>query len=139
MKFRQWAIYSAVFVTLILFIAGVFQLILKIKYRSIKTILTALVIIALLAGIPYVGFLTIFTYAPEHVVIKNDIKLVAYVHGFMHTNVEYYDYKNFLVRSNKLRLYEDYGDGAYDPIAKPQANVHVKNYTWYDDDGNAIK
>lgn len=140
LEFRQWIIYLVIFTSSVLLIWGVFQLIFKINRRPIKAILTTLSIIGLLILSPYVILCAGFSHFPEHVVTKNDRQLVAYVNGFMHTNVEYYDYKNPLVRDIRLRLYEDYGSGGFDPIQNPQGIVYpVKSFTWYDDDGNPIK
>ena len=140
LEFRQWITYLVIFVSSVLLIWGIFQLIFKIKKRAIKVILITLSIIGLLILSPYVILFTGFSYLPEHIVTKDDIKLVAYVGGFMHTNVKYYDYKNFLVRDSRLRLYEDYGSGGFDPIKNSQGiTYNVKSFTWYDNDGNPIK
>lgn len=139
LEFRQWIIYSVILISLILIIIGSFQLILKIKNLAIKITTMVLSITILLVSSPYAIFLFGFSYRPEHVVIKNDIRLVAYVEGFLHTNVSYYDYKNLFVRSTYLRLYEDYGSGGFDPIKNEQVYPHeAKSYTWYDNDGKPI-
>jgi hypothetical protein len=83
----------------------------------------------------------VFGLDTEHVVNKNEYKLVAHVgDGFRHTFVNYYDYKNPFVRGKQLRLYESYGDGAFDPI-KPKNGYtrDVVRFTWYDDNGNPIR
>ncbi|MCH3972901.1 MAG: hypothetical protein LKE53_09120 [Oscillospiraceae bacterium] len=140
LEFRQWITYLVIFISSILLIWGIFQLIFKIKKRTIKVILTTLSIIGLLILSPYIIFFAAFSYLPEHIVTRDNTKLVAYVNGFMHTNVKYYDYKNILVRGSRLRLYEDYGSGGFDPIQNSQGIIYnVKSYTWYDNDGNPIK
>jgi len=140
LEFRQWITYLVIFISSILLILGLFQLIFKIKKRAIKVILSTLSIIGLLILSPHVYYFAVFSYHPEHIVTKDDMKLVAYVDGFMDTDVKYYDYKNFLVRDSRLRLYEDYGSGGFDPIQNSQGiTYNVKSYTWYDNDGNPIK
>lgn len=140
LEFRQWIIYLVILISFILFIWGVFQIVFKIKKKAIKIIVMTISIIALLISTPFIVFFAGFSYLPEHIVTKDSIKLVAYVDGFMHTHVNYYDYKNFLVRDTRLRLYEDYGSGGFDPIQNAQGITYkAENYTWYDDDGNPIR
>lgn len=52
--------------------------------------------------------------------------------------MNYYDYVNPLVRGNKLKISEDYGNGGYDPFKSDEA-PKAKWYTYYDDNGNVIK
>lgn len=50
---------------------------------------------------------------PEYVVEKNGEKWVAQVVAFTSTSVDYYQYKNILVQSNKASFHEIYGRGAF--------------------------
>lgn len=140
LEYRQWAAYTVLLISLILIVWGIFQLALKIRKKPVKIAVTTLLAVLLLAASPYVLFLAGFSHLPEHVVIKNETKLVGYVNGFMHTNVSYYDYKNIFVRSTRLRLYEDYGSGGFDPIENYMGIVYQpEKQTWYDDNGNPMK
>jgi hypothetical protein len=85
-----------------------------------------------------VGFGTIFTHNPEHVVEKDGETMVAYVDSFLQVEVRYYDYINAIVRGNQRKIYEDYGNGGYDPFERdvmPEARRSI----YYDDDGNVIE
>ncbi len=140
LEFRRWIVYFVAFISFVLIIAGIFQLLFRIKTRVLKNVLTSILIIALAISCPYMVALTGFSYTPEHVVTKDGIRLVAYVDGFMHTSVDYYDYVNFMICGSQLQLYEDYGDGGFDPIRNSQGlTYNVQDYIWYDDAGNPIK
>lgn len=92
------------------------------------------IVIFLILGL----FAFVFSYEPEHIVEKNGKKMVACVNSFLQVNVNYYDYVNPLVRGNKLKISEDYGNGGYDPFELDET-PKAKWYTYYDDNGNVIK
>jgi len=77
----------------------------------------------------------VFSYSPEHVVIKDDKKYLAYVNSFLKVDVYYYDYINFFLIGNKLRLHEYYGSGGYDPLDGTHNNKPLQYY-YYDEQGN---
>lgn len=83
-------------------------------------------------------FMTIFTYAPEHIIEKENKKMVAYVYSFLQVRVEYYDYVNIFMRGNQLKIEEDYGNGGYDPFERDNVPL-PKIYRYYDDNGKVIK
>ena len=120
-------------------ITGIIQLLCKIKNKIVKIISIILFIIVLIPCAFYTYIFCIFAYQPEHIVMKDGKKMVAYVNGFMDTYVEYYDYKNFFIVGNKLKIKEYYGNGGFDPIE----NKHGHNYPvistdYYDENGNII-
>ena len=47
--------------------------------------------------------------------------------------------RNFFIRSSRLRLYEDYGKGGFDPLKNRKGHIYnIKKHTWYDDNGNPV-
>lgn len=78
---------------------------------------------------------SIFTIQLEHIVEKNGEKMVAYVNSFLQVDVNYYDYKNAVVRGKQIRINEDYANGGYDPFEREKMPM-VKRYIYYDKAGN---
>lgn len=86
----------------------------------------------------FVGFILYAFTEPEHIVEKDGKKMVASVDSFLQVTVGYYDYINPFIRGNKIRIYEDYGNGGYDPFEQGEI-LTPKYYIYYDDNGNIIK
>ena len=121
------------------FVAGIIQLLLKIKKKILRNVLIGIVIILLLLSTPAIFFLGAFSYTPEHIVRKDGKNYVAYVNGFLRTYVSYYDYKNIFVVGNQKRIEEDYGKGGFDPIENKFGNKYdVETTTYYDENGNVV-
>lgn len=78
-----------------------------------------------------------FSYRPEHVVVRNDIKMVASVNSFLDEMVYYYQYKNVFFYGKELG-YEYYGSGGNDPLVQTPAPTPVR-WVFYDLDGNIIE
>lgn len=77
-------------------------------------------------------------YNPEHIIEKENKKMVACVKSFLQVRVAYYDYVNCFVRGNQVRISEDYGSGGYDPFEIDKMPSPQK-YIYYDENGNIIK
>lgn len=121
------------------FVAGIIQLLLKIKEKVLRNVLIGIVIILLLLSTPIIFFLGAFSYMPEHIVEKDGKKYIAYVNGFLRTYVYYYDYKNIFVVGNQKRIEEYYGKGGFDPIENKFGNKYdVEITTYYDEEGNIV-
>ncbi len=121
------------------FVAGIIQLLLKIKEKVLRNVLIGIVIILLLLSTPIIFFLGAFSYMPEHIVEKDGKKYIAYVNGFLRTYVYYYDYKNIFVVGNQKRIEEYYGKGGFDPIENKFGNKYdVEITTYYDKEGNIV-
>lgn len=73
-------------------------------------------------------FVGAFTYAPEHVVEKHGIKMVASVHSSLQETVDYYEYRNALFRGAEKIGWEDYGNGGGDPIENGQEPIREEFY-----------
>ncbi|WP_415277633.1 hypothetical protein [Clostridium perfringens] len=73
----------------------------------------------------------------EHFVEKDGKKMVARVNSFMKVYVEYYDYINPVIRGNKIKIEEDYGEGGYDPFEADE-KITSKKITYYNDNGDVI-
>jgi len=76
------------------------------RKRTIQKLLAAGGIVVVLSGTGMSGILVLFWtalgYNPEHVVEKYGQKMVAYNKSFLDLNVEYHEYKNFLVNGIKI-------------------------------------
>ena len=121
-------------------IAGVAQLLLKLRGKKLKAIL--LVLFAALIATAAVRYapLALFMLADEEHIVKRDGgRYLATVSSFLETNVWYFDYKNALVRGKQAKIYEWYGDdAAFDPFAGDYGFEALRT-VYYDDDGNVIK
>lgn len=139
LMFREWIYIVSAVIIIGGFVAGIIQLLLKIKEKILRNVLIGIVIILLLLSTPAIFFLGAFSYMPEHIVRKDGKKYVAYVNGFLRTYVSYYDYKNIFVVGSQKRIEEDYGKGGFDPIENKFGNKYdVEMTTYYDEDGNVV-
>lgn len=139
MNYREWIYFLSLILIIMGFIIGIIQLLLKIKKKIVKINAIILFIIILIPCIFYAYIFCIFAYRPEHIVMRDGKKMVAYVNGFMDTYVEYYDYKNFFVVGNKLKINEYYGKGGFDPIKNKYGyNYPVIRTNYYDENSNII-
>ena len=139
LMFREWIYIVSAVIIIGGFVAGIIQLLLKIKKKILRNVLIGIVIILLLLSTPAIFFLGAFSYMPEHIVRKDGKKYVAYVNGFLRTYVYYYDYKNIFVVGNQKRIEEYYGKGGFDPIENKFGNKYnVEITTYYDEEGNIV-
>lgn len=139
LMFREWIYIVSAVIIIGGFVAGIIQLLLKIKKKILRNVLIGIVIILLLLSTPAIFFLGAFSYMPEHIVRKDGKNYVAYVNGFLRTYVSYYDYKNIFVVGNQKRIEEDYGKGGFDPIENKFGNKYdVETTTYYDENGNVV-
>ena len=139
LMFREWIYIVSAIIIIGGFVAGIIQLVLKIKENVLRNVLIGIVIILLLLLTPAIFFLGAFSYTPEHIVRKDGKNYVAYVNGFLRTYVYYYDYKNIFVVGNQKRIEEDYGKGGFDPIENKFGNKYdVETTTYYDENGNVV-
>lgn len=79
----------------------------------------------------------VFSYEPEHIVIKYNQKMVAYVDSGTEVHVEYYPYKNIFICGNQELVNEWYGNGGYDPLEKGCV-AKPKTYSFYNEEGKLI-
>lgn len=139
LMFREWIYIVSAVIIIGGLVAGIIQLLLKIKEKVLRNVLIGIVIILLLLSTPAIFFLGAFSYMPEHIVKMDGKKYVAYVNGFLRTYVYYYDYKNIFVVGNQKRIEEDYGKGGFDPVEDKFGNKYdVETTTYYDEDGNVV-
>ncbi len=82
-------------------------------------------------------FFVAFTYNPEHIVVHNNIKMVAIVRSYLKEQVDYHQYKNPFFYG-KLLGHEDYGNGSADPITDTPKKK-PRFFIFYDSDGNTIE
>ena len=86
----------------------VFSIVKKIWYVLVGIFSVGVILIAL--------FFSVFGYNPEHVVVRNGVRMVASVNSFLQETVSYYEYKNVFFRGSEIIGYEDYGNGGRDPL-----------------------
>lgn len=129
LKFRQWFYLAAIFLTVFGVIAGVMQLLLKIRKRALKIIL--IIIWVCLAG-AFTLILTgglMFACDKEYKVERDGTEYLACEWSFLKTGISYYEYKNFIVAGNVLRISETYDLGADIPLST----------VYYDENGVIIE
>lgn len=109
----------------------------KLLYRIIAQ---AIVIFSIVVfGIAFLvsSFIVACTYNTEHIVVRNDIKMVATVRSFLEEQVDYHQYVNPFFYG-KFLGHENYGNGSGDPFTdKPKRTP--KSWIFYDLDGNVIE
>lgn len=142
LDFMQYAYKFSIFVILFGIVLGIIQSFIRSKSKSIRIciIVCSIGIISICAlfwqffALSYIGL-----FPPEHIIEKSDKKMVGYVHAFLHTKVEYYEYINVLVRKANKSYIEDYGKGGFDPFCDKIGNNHdIKEITYYDENGKVI-
>lgn len=139
-EFMQYIYKFSLFVIVIGLISGLIQLAHKNESKIVKVSIGLLITAIAILGTIYAQIILLLyvAYFPtEHVVEKENGKMVGYVHSFLRTRVDYYEYINFFLRGENIDFSEDYGKGGFDPIENP--NIHaVSGYTYYDKNGKAI-
>lgn len=143
MMFRQRVYDVMIILTILGLVIGYMQLI--VSEKTSETVTTLLIIIAaiiIVFGIvffPIIGFVAVAAHKPEHVIVKENGKYVAYVSAFLNVNVLYFDYINPIVCGNKVKIKENYGKGGYDPFDGNHNDSRVKTYQYYDEDGKGYQ
>lgn len=84
---------------------------------------------------PFLLFVFVSSYSPEHVVELEGEKYVAVVKSFIGVDVYYYDYYGPFFMGTKLRVHGDFGEGGFDPLDNPDKVKRVI-YSFYDKYGN---
>ena len=138
--FRQWVYYFVFSITVIGIIIGSVQ-IAKRRGKKTKALFIFLgIVIAIIIVMFWKIILLVFafSYKPEHIVTKDNKKYVAYVIAFKQVEVEYYDYINFFLVGNRLKLREEFGRGGYDPFDGEHNDKKVLRYYYYDNNNNVI-
>ena len=139
MTFREWVFFAEGAIILLGTIAGVIQLILKWEKRSKKILWMAIFGTILLFASPVIYFIAVLSYTPEHVVERDGKRYVAYVKGFRHADVSYYDYVNAVVVGDRIRIREVYKQRK-DPLENPSGcEYEIQSTIYYDENGNAIE
>lgn len=139
-EYMQYIYKFSFFVVIIGVVVGLIQLAHKSQSKSMKIgIISSMTVLGILIAVflQVILLLYVVYFPPEHIVEKENKKMVGYVYGFLRTRVDYYEYINFFLRSEKIAFSEDYGRGGFDPIEDP--NIHtVERYIYYDKNGNTI-
>lgn len=140
LTYRKWFLMLSLFLIIVGIIAGIIQLLLKIRKSAVRIAAVSVFVLFITATCVVTYPIAIFAFAgEEHVVERDEGKFVAYVDGFLHTYVYYYEYKNFLLCGEVKRIEEDYGKGGFDPIKNPHGHkFSVVSTTYFDAEGNAV-
>lgn len=140
LMFREWVVIVSAIIIIVGFVIGMIQLLLKSKKKVVIGVLISIFIVLFLLSTPIIYLFVAFSYKPEHIVVKDEKKYVAYVNGFLRTYVNYYDYINIFVTGSQKRIEEYYGRGGFDPIKnKEEYKYNIEKTTYYDKNGNVIK
>ena len=95
------------------------------------------ILIAIFSPIIMLFFFTF--HPPEHIVEKDNKKYVVYVHAFLDTRVEYYDYVNFFIRGTTKRIEDNYDNLGIDVLQEEHEGLYSPDYTYYyNDEGRII-
>ena len=81
-------------------------------------------------------FFVILSHKTEHVIVRNNIKLVACVDYFSGVTVNYYQYKNPFFYGKRLG-FEHYAADTGDPLAEPLGYPPLE-WRFWDSDGNIL-
>lgn len=142
MEFMQWIYNMNLVIIGIGFLAGMLQILRKAKHTSTRicTIVCLgciLSITLMFWQIPVLFYVAYFP--PEHIVQKEERKMVGYVRAFLRTEVDYYDYYNIFFRGKYRRIEEDYGKGGFDPFDEKADYKHeIQQTKYYDRNGKVI-
>ena len=139
--FRKWVYYLVALLVACGIIFGIIQTRGNAKNKIFKIFMNVVLILGVIGIILSSFFIFIalaFSYTPEHIIEKNDKKYVAYVHSFLKVDVYYYDYINFFIMGNKVKIREYYGSGGYDPFDGEHDSCQPSTSYYYDDDGRVI-
>lgn len=136
-QFRQWVYYVFVAIAVIGTVIGLLKLEGRVN-KIVKRIVIISTVLSIIA-IPFILLYSILLYTPEYILEKENNKYIAKVHAFLHVDVYYYDYINFFLVGNKVRIHESYGSGGYDPFDGEHDNYKPQRYYYYDENGKVIK
>lgn len=104
--------------------------------RVVYGVFCAVLSLGAVVSIPFLLFIGVFSYTPEHVVERGGITMVACVQSWLDTHVTYYPYQNMLFRGADSCGYAYYGSGSFDPF---ETGGEPKSWAFYDLDGNLIE
>jgi ABC-type multidrug transport system permease subunit len=136
--FRKWVLILFLLMLATGFIAGVIQLLLKIRKSVLKNVLICIFMILVSVTGSVIIPITIFAFAnEEHIVERDNVKYVAHVDGWLKTYVHYYEYKGPFLEGKMERIEEYYGKGGFDPIGSEDKYTVIRT-TYYDEHGNLI-
>ena len=141
LEYMQYIYKFSLFVIVIGLISGLIQIAHKSQSKIVKVSVGLSMTVLVVLGTIFVQIILLLYVAyfpPEHVVEKENGKMVGYVYGFLRTRVDYYEYINFFLRGENIEFSEDYGKGGFDPIEDP--NIHAaQGSTYYEKNGKACR
>ena len=136
--FRKWVLTLFLLMLATGFIAGVIQLLLKIRKSVLKNVLICIFVILVSVTGSVIIPITIFAFANEEYIVERDnVKYVAHVDGWLKIYVHYYEYKGPFLEGKTERIEEYYGKGGFDPIGGEDKYTVIRT-TYYDEGSNLI-
>lgn len=99
----------------------------KTSISIISVLINIIIVLLMLAFLYLCMFGFAFGYQPEHVVTKNNKKMVAGVNSFTDVTVYYYEYKNCILRGKEKIGEEWYGSGGYDPFTTSMESKPIRS------------
>lgn len=132
LQFRPWVRFLLFIIFMLsiisLFVSLIYLIIRALRRSAIRTVwkrraawisgvITSVILALIVAGVGIYGAeLLSFMYEPEHVVIRDEAKVVARVVRLTDTTVFYYDYQGPFVMGTEPLYYESYASGVKDPF-----------------------
>ena len=131
--YRQYINYFSIILILIGIILSVIRFFIKSKPKRTRIciIVCSISIISVIVICSPIILLFIAFLPPEHVVEKDNKKYVAYVHSWLDTRVDYYDYINFLLVGKTKRIEDFYNDVGRDVLAEEAKGQFTPSHTTY--------
>ncbi len=121
LTFLNWIKYFSMIICFIGIILGTLQLLKKKKILAVIMIVIEVIIILA------IDLYCILLFDFEEIVTQDGNKMVKRTHSVLLSNcIEYYDYKNFFVRSKQIRIYEAYNNSLDEWMST----------SYYDENGN---
>ena len=128
LSFTNYTVRFIAWISFILIIIGIFQLLLKIRNSIIRILFIILHLVTIFYSYSMLFFILAFDFHCNITVIDNK-KFIMEEHGFLFdTNNMYYDYINPLIQYKNVRIIEKYADKDI-----------IKSVIYYDHNGNIIK
>lgn len=149
LAFTHYVTYSIVVICYVFLVSSIVQIIIllfklvfkkgnKAFIRIVSGISSSIITVIFVTILMYTPMTAAFLYKPAHIVQKEGKTMEIYVDAYMQKELYYYDYKNFFIRGNQVKIYEDCGSGGSDPF-KNGGIPYVYRSIYYDDNGKIIR
>lgn len=141
LEYRRYISFIWLIVIFIGIVVGISQILINSKSKVLKIciIIGNIFVTGIIVVVSPIILLLIAFIPKEHIVEKDNIKYVAYVYSLTDTRVEYYDYVNFFLRGNTVKIEDFYNNIGRDVLSEDASGLFKPTYTtYYDKEGNII-